>query len=85
MALGRTGSHRHGAVTIVIDPVVAAAILDNRLDHLFIEALQPQPLGQLRLGALAASQTAHGKGAGGGKQFFKGEFNGFGGGFIDHK
>ena len=87
MSLGGTGPHRHGTIAFVIDPVVTAAVVDHRLDHLFLIALLAQASGQLRLGTLAAGQTAHGIAAGSGQLFGKGRLGGldrFGHGFINH-
>ena len=76
MAFGRTGPHRHGTVTIVIDPAIATAMVEYNGDHLLLESLLTQASGQLGFSTFAAGKTAHGKGAGGGDLLFKGQFDG---------
>ena len=88
MPLGGTSPHRYGTVALVIDPVIAATVVEHGVDHFLLEALLTQAPGQLRLGALAPCQAAHGEGAGGGQLLLKGGFDGLGrvgNGFINHK
>ncbi|MNF08050.1 hypothetical protein D3C80_2083640 [compost metagenome] len=71
MPLGGTGPHGHGAIALVIDPVITAAIVEHRADHLIVEALFAQAVRQFGLSTLPARQAAHGKGTGCGKHLFE--------------